>query len=150
MFGVHPFSRCRLSHTGSGAEQVRGRSLGAHDGPMMGPCWSAIGALMHHYKLSRGVNGVSSKANVFAVDAGVSGWGGVYFGGAEVVYSNDRYREEKVPEIRGEGGVNSGEDEDEVIFVGSYGALGEVGAIVAGRLELGVNLVSIEEIEERL
>ena len=39
---------------------------------------------------------------------------------------------------------------DEVILKGSYGALGEVGAMVTGRLELGVNLMSIEEIEERL
>ena len=39
---------------------------------------------------------------------------------------------------------------DEVIFKGSYGALGEFGAMVAGRLELGVNLVRVEEIEERL
>ena len=45
--------------------------------PMMGPCRSAIGALVHHYKLSRGVNRVSRKINVFAVDAGVGGYGWV-------------------------------------------------------------------------
>ena len=52
---------------------VQSRSEVKTSEPMMGPCWSAIGALMHHYKLSQGVNRVSRKISVFAVDAGVSG-----------------------------------------------------------------------------
>ena len=51
---------------------VQSRSEVETSEPMMGPCRSAIRALMHHYKLSRGVNGVGRKINVFAVDAGVS------------------------------------------------------------------------------
>ena len=52
---------------------VQSRSEVEASEPMMGPCWSAIGALMHHYKLSREVNRVSRKISVFAVDAGMSG-----------------------------------------------------------------------------
>ena len=39
---------------------------------------------------------------------------------------------------------------DEVIFKGSYGALGEVGAMVAGRLELGGDLMHAKKVKERL
>ena len=56
---------------------VQSRSEVETSEPMMGPCRSAIGALMHHYKLPRGVNRVSRKINVFAVDAGVGRYGGV-------------------------------------------------------------------------
>ena len=86
---------------------VQSRSEVETSEPMMGPCRSAIRALMHHYKLSRGVNGVGRKINVFAVDAGVSRDGRVGFGGAEVIDSEDGYGKKKVPEISGKGGVDS-------------------------------------------
>ena len=86
---------------------VQSRSEVETSEPMMGPCRSAIRALMHHYKLSRGVSGGGRKINVFAGDAGVSRDGRVGFGGAEVIDSEDGYGKKKVPEISGKGGVNS-------------------------------------------
>ena len=56
---------------------TQGRTEVVTSEPMMGPGWSAIGALMHHYELFRGMNRVSRKINVFAVDAGVGRYGGV-------------------------------------------------------------------------
>ena len=67
-----------------------------------------------------------------------------------MVDSKNRYGKEEVPEIIGEGGVNSGEDRYKMIFIGSYGALGEVGAMVAGRLELDRDVMEFKEVKEGL
>ena len=61
---------------------VQGRSAVECSEPMMAPCWSSIRALVHHYKSPRGMKGIGSEVQVFAVDAGVCGKVGVEFGEA--------------------------------------------------------------------
>ena len=43
--------------------------------------------------------------------------------------------------------MGAGKCGDEVSFKSSYGALGEVGAMVAGRLELGRDVMEFKEIK---
>ena len=82
----------------------------------MGPSWSTIWALMNYNKLARGVDGVGRKIEVMSVYAGVGRDFGVKFGGAEVIYSDEGDRQEEVPQVRREGGVNASENGDEVVF----------------------------------
>ena len=67
-----------------------------------------------------------------------------------MIDSEDGYGKKKVPEISGKGRVDSSEDSDEVVLICSYGSLGEVRAMVAGRLELGGDLMHAKEVKERL
>ena len=46
--------------------------------------------------------------------------------------------------------MNASKDRYKVIFISSYGALGKVRAMVAGRLELSGDVMQAKEVEERL
>ena len=67
-----------------------------------------------------------------------------------MVDSKNGYGKEEVPEISGKGGVNASEDRYKAVFISSYGALGKVRAMVAGRLELSGDVMQAKEVEERL
>ena len=46
--------------------------------------------------------------------------------------------------------MNASKDRYKLVFISSYGALGKVRAMVAGRLELGGDLMHAKEVKERL
>ena len=46
--------------------------------------------------------------------------------------------------------MNASKDRYKVVFISSYGALGKVRAMVAGRLELCCDVMEVKEVEEGL
>ena len=53
--------------------------------------------------------------------------------------------DEEVPQVGGEGGMNSRKGRDEMIFKSTNSAFSKVGAMVSRRLELCIDFMVVEE-----
>ena len=115
---------------GEGGTDVKGaRGVG-------GPGGACKGGFKSVAELAHGEDGVSVEVKGGAVEAviGRDGWVGAP--GKEMVQGELHGGKELVPEVNRELDMNGGERSNDVVFGGTNGALGEVGAVVVGGDEL--------------
>jgi hypothetical protein len=91
---------------------------------------------MCYDELPWGVEGVGKEINGISMDAMVCRDRGIAVKGAEVVQCKFHVREELVPEIEGELGMNRGESRNHVVFESTGGSFSKISAMIGGRLEL--------------